>query len=55
MYKMFSGCKSLESLKLSNFNTSSVKTMSYLFNDCSSLEELNLFSFDTSLAVSYTH
>ena len=50
MYKMFSGCESLESLDdLIKFNTSSVLTMAFLFNGCSSLKELKILNFDTSL------
>ena len=48
MYSMFSGCRSLESLDLSSFNTSSVSDMQEMFHDCSSLKELDLSSFNTS-------
>ena len=45
---MFTGCKALTSLNVSNFNTINVTTMSYMFSSCSSLTSLNLSNFDTS-------
>ena len=45
---MFTGCKSLQQVNLSSFNTSNVYTVIYMFSDCSSLEMLNLSSFDFS-------
>lgn len=39
---LFSGCKSLDNLDLSSWNTSSVTDMSALFSGCESLEKLNL-------------
>ena len=45
---MFSGCSSLTSLNLSNFNTNNVKDMSCMFNECSSLISLNLHNFNTN-------
>ena len=42
---MFSGCSSLQSLYLSNFNTSQLYKMEYMFNNCSSLEYINLFNY----------
>jgi surface protein len=44
---MFSGCSSLNSLKLSNLNTSSVIDMSHMFENCISLTSINLSNFDT--------
>ena len=44
----FSGCKSLTSIDLSNFNTNNVKDMSYMFDGCSSLTSLNLSNFNTN-------
>ena len=44
---MFKGCKSLTSLEISSFNTSSVDCMCFMFSGCSSLKELNLNSFNT--------
>ena len=46
---MFSGCRSLESLNLSNFNTSLVTNMNQMFYQCYSLKSLNLSNFNTSL------
>ena len=45
---MFSGCSSLTSLNLSNFNTNNVKDMSCMFNECSSLISLNLSNINTN-------
>ena len=45
---MFSGCSTLITLDLSNFNTSSVTNMSRMFSYCSSLTSLDLSSFNTS-------
>jgi surface protein len=47
---MFNGCKGLETLDLSSFNTSNVAYMIYMFSECSELETLNLGSFNTSNA-----
>ena len=44
---MFSYCKSLINLNLSNFNTQNVTDMSYMFCDCKSLTNLNLSNFNT--------
>ena len=48
MSYMFSGCSSLTSLDLSNFDTSNVMSMGCMFSKCSSLTAINLSSFDTS-------
>ena len=45
---MFHGCSSLESIDLSNFNTSKVTDMGYMFYYCSSLKSIDLSNFDTS-------
>ena len=45
---MFYNCSSLESLDLSNFDTSNVTSMTSMFRECSSLLSLDLSSFDTS-------
>ena len=45
---MFSGCSSLEELKLSSFNTNNVTDMSFMFYECSSLKKLNLSNFNTN-------
>ena len=52
---MFSYCRSLSSLDLSGFDTSSVTTMSSMFEGCSSLESLDLSSFDTSNVTDMTY
>ena len=44
---MFTGCSSLTSLNLSNFNTSNVIDMNWMFYSCSSLTSLNLSNFNT--------
>ena len=48
MSTMFSGCSSLTSLNLSNFNTNNVNNMSHMFSNCSSLTSLNLSNFNTN-------
>jgi len=45
---MFYGCKSLNFLDLSHFDTSKVTSMNYLFYNCSSLTSLNLDNFISS-------
>ena len=44
----FSGCSSLKSLDLSNFNTASITSMWKMFYGCSSLTSLNLSNFNTA-------
>ena len=44
---MFSDCKSLTNLNLSNFNTQNVTNMEYMFYSCISLTNLNLSNFNT--------
>ena len=44
---MFSGCSSLTSLNLSNFNTENVQNMRGMFSGCSSLTSLDLSNFNT--------
>ena len=48
MTEMFTECSSLNSLVLSNSNTSNVKKIGYMFFDCTFLTSLNLSKFDTS-------
>ena len=43
---MFRNCKSIQSIDVSNFDTSQVTDMSLMFNGCSSLKSLEL-KFDT--------
>ena len=45
---MFSGCSSLKSIDLSNFDTSKVTDMGYMFSGCYSLEYIDLSNFNTS-------
>ena len=42
MSNMFSGCSSLDSLDLSNFETTNVENISDMFANCTSLHDLNL-------------
>ena len=44
---MFSECKSLINLNLSNFNTQNVTNMEYMFGGCELLTNLNLSNFNT--------
>ena len=48
MREMFSGCKSLLELDLSNFDTSKLTSLNNTFYYCSSLLSLDVSSFDTS-------
>ncbi len=45
---MFNDCENMQSLDLSNFDTSRVTKMTRMFGDCHSLKSLDLSSFDTS-------
>jgi surface protein len=47
MSGMFWGCNSLKTINLSNFNTQSVKNMSWLFCECNSLIAVDLSKFRT--------
>ena len=44
---LFSGCNSLTTVDLSNFNTQNVTNMSCMFVCCNSLTNLNLLNFNT--------
>jgi len=46
MKYLFQDCYSLESIDLSNFNTSQVMHMNGLFSGCEGLESINISSFD---------
>ena len=48
MSDMFSSCRGLTSLDVSNFNTSNVTDMDEMFQSCSGLTSLNLSNFNTS-------
>ena len=45
---MFSECKLLTNINLSNFNTNKVINMRYMFFGCSSLTNINLSNFNTN-------
>ena len=45
---LFSSLNNLESIDISNLDTSSVTNMQYMFNDCNNLTVLNAGSLDTS-------
>ena len=47
MSYMFSSCRSLNNLNLSDFDTKNVTNMYCMFSCCSSLNNLNLSNFDT--------
>ena len=47
MSYMFSSCKALTSLNLSNFNTEKVTDMQGMFKECSNLTSLDLSNFNT--------
>lgn len=47
-YFMFTGCREVESLDLSMFDTSKVENMAYMFRTCVALTSLDLSGFDTS-------
>ena len=44
---MFSYCKSLSSIDISNFNTQNVTNMEYMFYECNSLSSIDLSNFNT--------
>ena len=48
MYRMFSNCKALTYLDVSNFDTSNIISIREMFLNCQSLKELDLSSWDTS-------
>ncbi len=48
MGDMFSYCRNLTTLDLSNFDTSAVTNMNNMFSNCSNLTTLDLSNFDTS-------
>ena len=43
---MFSGCKNLVELDLSNFGTNSVVTMEEMFSNCINLEYINFIKYN---------
>ena len=48
MVQMFSYCRNLTTLDLSNFDTINVTDMNYMFNGCQNLTTLDLSNFNTS-------
>ena len=52
---VFSGCTSLTSLTLSNFDTSKVSTMGSMFSYCTNITSLNLSKFNTSNVIDMNH
>jgi surface protein len=48
MGSMFSRCKTLETINISNFNTINVTDMNSMFNECNKLTSIDLSSFNTS-------
>ena len=50
MVSMFTNCSSLESLDVSNFDTSNVTDVSYMFEDCTNLKDVDISNFDMSNA-----
>ena len=49
---MFSGCRSLEGLDVSGFDTSAAKSLDSMFYGCKKLASLDVSNFDTSAATS---
>ena len=50
LYAMFSGCASLETLNLSQWNVSNIEDFSYMFSDTINLASVNLNNWKTSSA-----
>lgn len=48
MNQLFFNCASLQTLDVSNFNTSNVTIMSSMFRNCPSLQTLDISNFDMS-------
>lgn len=51
-FGMFSGCRSLEGLDASGFDTSAAKLLGSMFSGCTKLASLDVSNFDTSAATS---
>ena len=49
MASMFSGCKSLTNLNLSNFNTQNAKEMYMMFFNCKSLDKNKIITKDNKI------
>ena len=48
---MFNECKSLKTLDMPNFDTSSVTNMEKMFNECNLIEEIKFSNYNTSLVI----
>lgn len=53
--KMFYGCKSLENINLSRFDTKNIVTMCCMFMNCKNLKQLDLSRFSTGNVREMTH
>ena len=53
--KMFYGCKSLENIDLSRFDTKNIVTMCCMFMNCKNLKQLDLSGFSTGNVREMTH
>ena len=53
MNSLFHKCRSVETIKFGNINTSLVKNMDKMFNYCESLESIDLINFDVSSVTKY--
>lgn len=53
--KMFYGCKSLENIDLSRFDTKNIVTMCCMFTNCKNLKQLDLSGFNTGNVHEMTH
>lgn len=53
--KMFYGCKSLENINLSRFDTKNIVTMCCMFTNCKNLKQLDLSGFSTGNVREMTH
>ena len=52
---MFFYCSSLNSIDLSNFNTTNVKNMAAMFDSCSSLKSIDLSNFNTTNVINFQY
>ena len=53
--KMFCGCKSLENIDLSRFDTRNIVNMCCMFTDCKNLKQLDISGFNTGNVREMTH
>ena len=52
---MFSGCRNIKHIDLSNLNTKYVINMKRMFNECKNVEYINLTSFDTKNVIDMSY